>query len=555
MRRAIAVPVLVFLCLSLPGLRDLSVWDDEAAVVEYGKGSFDDILHRGDRIIPPLYFILIRGVRAITEDEVVLRLPAVLAAAAAIPLAAAIAARLAGPAAAFPAAWLAALSPLLLLYGREIRMYPLALLLGASATLLFRSAWIDRRGAAWPAYAAACALGLLTHQAFGLIPLGLFLFALTDREAGGLRITDCGLRINNWVPSAAVNPQSAIRNPKWSASPWACWLIAHLLVFLFLAPFAGPLLERSITAWKEHLAGSLQVPARDGAAARILYPVYTMILGETLLPWRWGLTVPAGAAALLLAAAGFRSMRASLPRAGSRGSPRGLRMILCLLVPGLILVGLSARPLGRYTFLLLPALWTLLAAGWASLGEGPPTSWGRLARIFVLCALGPPLAISLLNVHAGQDHHFPARLEPSREVARIVRENWKNGDIAVFSPPNPVFFHYYWPPSWCGVPRSGETASAPAAGSRPRPCSEFPTGDPDTAGRVWLVERSHTSRREYAARLADVEAFRSREDAARPRLGDWRFAPDESADAKAAWVDRPFTRERVRVTLWGTRRR
>lgn len=164
-----------------------SVWFDEAYSVLVAQHEPAQIIQLASvDVHPPMYYLLLHvWGNAFGWSDLPLRLVSVLAFGGAVVVAGLLARRLFGDKVAAVAVTAVALSPLLLRYGFEIRMYSLASLLGVLATYVLvcartagkRALWL------WVAYAVLVALGQLTLYHLALLWVAHVLWLLyTDRR-------------------------------------------------------------------------------------------------------------------------------------------------------------------------------------------------------------------------------------------------------------------------------------------------------------------------------------------------------------------------------------
>ena len=143
-----------------------SVWFDEAYSITLAKSSVADII----RFVsvdthPPLYYLLLKGWAGLFGwSELALRSLSVLMMGAMIFVAGLLAKRFFGARAALLATALMVVSPFVLRYGFEIRMYSMAGLIGISATYMLLRARQANQSRRWwyGAYAVLVALGMYT---------------------------------------------------------------------------------------------------------------------------------------------------------------------------------------------------------------------------------------------------------------------------------------------------------------------------------------------------------------------------------------------------------
>ncbi|OKK17073.1 hypothetical protein AMK09_21165 [Streptomyces sp. CB02488] len=162
------VPALLALVLGLWGLRrDGAVWHDEAVTIGLASRGLPDLWRTLEHIdaVHGLYYLLMHGLFGVFgTDVVVLRLPSVLAAAAAAGGVAMIGLHLAGPRAGLCAGIVFVALPGVQRYAQEGRSYALVCALVVWATYaLVRAVGRDRRSA-WTAYAALLLTACLVHE-------------------------------------------------------------------------------------------------------------------------------------------------------------------------------------------------------------------------------------------------------------------------------------------------------------------------------------------------------------------------------------------------------
>lgn len=159
--------VIAMIISLLIGLRQ-SVWFDEAYSILLAKQSVSQLLHlTAIDTHPPLYYLLLKGWASVFGwSELALRTLSVLAMGGAAFLAGMLAKRLFGARIALVAMIFVVLSPFLLRYGFEIRMYSIGSLVGIAATYVLILA-LDSRDRArrlwlYAIYAALVAIGMYT---------------------------------------------------------------------------------------------------------------------------------------------------------------------------------------------------------------------------------------------------------------------------------------------------------------------------------------------------------------------------------------------------------
>ena len=167
------------------------IWLDEAISIHQAHLSLHDLFHDlyyGDRQ-PPLYHLTLWWtIRAFGDSEFAVRLPSLIAGTLVIPVLYELGRELYDRRTGLIAAAFAAVSPLLIWYSQEVRMYEFATLFGLLA--LLTQLRVIRRGTMlnWAAYILATAALLWSHY-FGLLLIGVqqlvFVGVLLHRKRSG----------------------------------------------------------------------------------------------------------------------------------------------------------------------------------------------------------------------------------------------------------------------------------------------------------------------------------------------------------------------------------
>lgn len=191
-----------------------------------GKSFAEITLGRVSDGHPPLYYWLLRlANRFFGIDEYAVRLPSALIGTLIVPLAWVAGRRIGGRRAGALAAALVALSPMLVFYAREPRMYSL-LPLTALASLVFLDRALARGGWAWLGYVAATTIGLWSH--YYVVPLVIGQTAFL--AVGALpQLTD---RIPIWLRPEATAQRcrvalGALALASLAFTPWLLFALAR----------------------------------------------------------------------------------------------------------------------------------------------------------------------------------------------------------------------------------------------------------------------------------------------------------------------------------------
>jgi hypothetical protein len=181
--------VLVGLALRLAVPR--GIWLDEAITIHQARLSLHDLfqnLYNGDRQ-PPLYHLTLWAtIRAFGHSEAAVRLPSLIAGTLVIPALYELARELYDRRTGLIAAAFASVSPVLIWYSQEVRMYEFAALFGLLALLTQLRAIRNGTMLNWAAYILATAALLWSHY-FGLVVIGvqqlIFIGVLIHRRRAG----------------------------------------------------------------------------------------------------------------------------------------------------------------------------------------------------------------------------------------------------------------------------------------------------------------------------------------------------------------------------------
>lgn len=163
-----------------------SVWFDEAYSVLVAKQSPAEVVQLASvDTHPPAYYLMLHGWgNMLGWSELALRSLSVLAFGGSVFVAGLLARKLFGNRAAVYTVTLAALAPLLIRYGFEIRMYSIASFIGVLATYILVLAREDKKKVwLWAVYAVLVALGLVTLYYLAFLWVAHFIWlAYVDRK-------------------------------------------------------------------------------------------------------------------------------------------------------------------------------------------------------------------------------------------------------------------------------------------------------------------------------------------------------------------------------------
>jgi len=515
-----------------------SFWNDEGNSARLSERSLRLILEgTASDVHPPLYYLALRGWREFVGDsEFGLRALSAFAGLLLVAGVLALARQLDAQGLRDPlsfgllAGLLAAVSPPLVYYSQEARMYQL---LGLTAVLStwFLLLWLRRGGRPLAlAYLLCLAAGLYTHYFFPVVlvvhGIVVVLASKSEAKAGSAIGGDRPLSLSKGV---TFMPDAFDRLRRQLLS----WLLLVVGAWLLYLPWLPVFLRTMGGAGRDSVRGAIAQFTADSGR--------WLLLGETASPnevsWVWWVVAAILAGAIL---AGV------VPAVAYRPAPkfnffREVELLWIaaagVLVPlGLMFAGGLARPAYlKFLMVAAPFVSLLLAAGligWRRMA--PPVAWGLLLALLV------GQAVSLDNLYRNPAY---ARADYRGMAARIAADNHPNAGVILNAPNQWEVFTYYHRegspvyPLPLGWPDAGQIAAelAQVAASHQRLYAIFwgeAERDPERLVERWL----------------DAHAFK----AADEWVGDVRFViyavPEEPAREMATAPNLAFD---PHITLLG----
>lgn len=369
--------------LRLYQLGDKSFWTDELVTIANAIKLTDiNVLfaHTREDDLPKFYSLVLRFWLMFGDSEFATRSLSVLFGCAAIPVAYAICRLFFDVKTSISAALLTAISPFLLLYDREVRMYSLFSLLSLLSTYYFIRAIRGNEKSHWFFYVVVNVLNLYTHY-YALLTIGV-----------------------QWLFLIIHN-----RNYRHVIMPWfivngiififfAVRLAAFISDVLYFAPWAIPRERFPFIVGKEFV--------------EFFYILFSISAGQTILPWN-----PI-APLVFIAAMGCLFYAAKKVKL----SQDGLYLMLLMFVP--ILVGLAFRiSMPRYFIFLAPVFYMFIARGFWLIPMR-----GLIIAVIIIFIGG--WGYSASNYYRNKEFHIMAHIDPWREAAVFLKENVeKNEEI------------------------------------------------------------------------------------------------------------------------------
>jgi 4-amino-4-deoxy-L-arabinose transferase-like glycosyltransferase len=382
--------------LQFTDLAGKSLWSDEVVTVRIAsQPDLASVLasYRETERQPPLHYLILHAsIGLFGTSDLAVRVPSALLSVASVGVIYWLGINSVGRRAAGLAAFMLAVSPFALLFGRMARYFALSLFLALLATALFLSALRRERDGRpssliWGLYSVTALLMLLSNYVNATLYLAHVVFAIF--ESSGTRAR------RRWL---------------WSQLPVLGGLTAWLVIdWSNISGFAAT-------------DKFLDVEGLSGLAVKLAYPFYAFGLGETVFPWRPLGLVGTIAFALLLPIGMFR-----LRRLGSSG-----RMLLLGLSTPLVgtwlafgvitqdqpFVALPSRAIAALPFVLLIVAVALVTI---------PTRF----YIAGLVALTATWIHADLNYYGGYQFHQPTYTLPKKEIVEEILAAARPSDLIV----------------------------------------------------------------------------------------------------------------------------
>jgi len=185
----LAIGIAVFLAITIGNASRASIWFDEAFSTYISQFSFWDIArYTATDVHPPLYYWLLKIWSALFgSTELAYRSMSILFGAATMSVAFFLSRKLFGRKVAWLSLLFISLSPMLIRYSDEARMYTLAALIVLSATYVMIHAQESRKKSTWVWYGVLVSLGMWTHYFTALAWLAHWVWWGTQRWQKGLK--------------------------------------------------------------------------------------------------------------------------------------------------------------------------------------------------------------------------------------------------------------------------------------------------------------------------------------------------------------------------------
>jgi mannosyltransferase len=395
-----------------------SLWFDEIYSVAFASADLSllNFLQPGGFAFTDknVYHIILHFWLALGKTEFMIRLLSVLFGVVTVGVILVLTRKLFGRRTAVWAAVLVAVSPFLIWYSREARMYMLAGLFAWLAVwALVNGLSKNRARWVWAGYALCAALGLYTHSFSAFVVLAINLWAVLSF------IMDSRKRRSSLIP----------------------WLAANAAVVVLAIPWLRGIIEQQSQGWWVWVAQKYGTP---GLSDLLWLPV-DFSLGTIRPAWNWLVLIPFAAFAAAFVWGLVPPRRETEGNWWRSGGSEWTCMVLLAAVPTLIVFVLAQfKPMFvlRYMVPFAPALAVVAGRGFGRIGRIAPR-WGVAALYLVGVAAALVLVYSAPHKEdwRGAANYLAERAEPGA-IVFVVDE-----DIKVplqFYYDQPADFHPIW---------------------------------------------------------------------------------------------------------------
>ncbi|GII59025.1 mannosyltransferase [Planotetraspora thailandica] len=467
-RLTLVAPAVIALVAGFWGLARGSMWNDEATSYIVAARALPDLWRTLGHIdaVHGFYYLLLHPLASITSDpatnEILLRLPSVLATGVAAAGVAAIAQRTASLRAGLFSGLAYATTPVVSFYAQEARSYALVSAAVVLSTLLLVEASRRTERRWWVLYALATALACLLNLFAGLVLVAhATTLVLTRQRAAVLRR----------------------------------WALACLAVAVAIAPLAWICSRQTQqVAWlpKPHWETVQELITRFAGSGVLLVLILALALAA-FLPKRLTGKPRIGHHAVPTATVGT-DRRIALPAVAAP---------LAVLPPSLLLLVSQVKPFyqDRYILYAICGIALLTGAGLHNLA-GVLERSRALRPLSVLAASALLLATAALALPAQKEvRRTDSRNDDIAAAARVIHDNAHSGDAVLFLPSGGRIVAETYPKDFADVRdialmRSG--AEVGRLSAKEQPADQIIT-TLEHMPRVWVIRRSHLTDSRFTA--------------------------------------------------------
>ena len=371
--------------LRIYDLGNKSFWVDELLSIQSSKDIVDVASFFADNTInahPPLYFLFLKIWSVFSDGEVYLRLLSVIFGILSILATYLLGRQFLEREASVIASFLVAISPFLLLFDREVRMYPQFVFFTLISLFFFIKALRENKNEYWVGFTFFTVLNTYTHYHAFLVIASMWVFYF--------------LRLKTYKPL------------------WKKALISQVVIAICFS-FWMPSFLIHVEKWSVLGEGFERFPSIFGLWVQPLYLFFSYSLGQTLLPWNLPIVIPG---ILIFMFTFFLGMKSFLK------SSETLTFFSVFLFIPIFLSLLISNSMPRYMAFLAPLFYLVIGRGISGM------SLNRLKIIIVFIIL-ITLGFSLRNYYQNREFHILANTDPWHEVGQYLKENYQRGDFVM----------------------------------------------------------------------------------------------------------------------------
>ena len=392
---ALLIIIVLGLFLRVYDLGSKSFWDDEIISITGSERIVDmnSFLSPDPyNAHPPLYFLILKLGSYFGGGEVLLRLFSVFFGLLSIPAIFLLAKQFFDLKTSVLASFLLSISPFLLRFDREVRMYSLFMFLTVITILFFIKALKRDKNYYWVGYVFFMVLTLYTHYHSFLVLASTWLFFF--------------LEFNTYK------------------SIWRKAFISQVVIAVFYSFWLLPFIYHYFL-YSAPVAGLIRFPSVYGFWIKPLYLFYSFSLGQTILPWNYHIVIPGLILFMILFLLGLKSF-----------SRREISIFFGSFLFFPIVLGLFITELmPRYFIFICPVFYLLIAGGINRLERKKH----QLIMILFLTAI---LSFPVRNYYLNQEFHILANVTPWREVGKYIKDNFHENDILINVGSGPSLSYY-----------------------------------------------------------------------------------------------------------------
>jgi uncharacterized membrane protein len=270
-----------------------------------------------------------------------------------------------------------AISPLFVMYDREVRMYPLFVFLSLGSSLCLIKAVKTNKSLNWFGYIICTMLATYTHYYSFLLLGGQWLYILINLR-----------RLDRWIKYFLAQLIFV-----FLYLPWLPAFINHLQLNFGIGKF-------------------VRFPVVGGCFTKVAYLFYAFCLGQTIMPWTFWITIPAGIIYGILFVLGLKELVRS---------KKQLSYVLSLLCVPIIIASIYSEPMPRYLLFVAPLFFLVLGKGFEAIRP-------VYIKRFIVGAILAITSYGLFNYYAGREFHIMMHVDPWREVGSYLKQKVQPGD-------------------------------------------------------------------------------------------------------------------------------